>query len=70
MAEMIPVQSSNLAAVGYDEEARELLVQFRSGKTYAYAGADKVLLDDLLAANSAGEYFMRNVKNVYPARQV
>lgn len=70
MAEMTPVKSSNVAAVGYDEDARALLVEFHSGGTYAYDGADKTAYHDMLAASSPGQYFQRWVKNQYPTRKL
>lgn len=63
---LTPVDSSNVAAVGYDEAARELHVQFRSGQTYRYFDVPP----DVHAAlwhpdTSIGSHISRNVRGVY-----
>jgi hypothetical protein len=35
-AVMVPVRSSNVAAIGYDGSARQLFVQFWNGAVYRY----------------------------------
>ena len=61
--EMIPVDSSSIEAVAYDDEARRLHVRFReSGETYIYLDVDARVFDDLLAAESKGAYLNREVK--------
>lgn len=67
--EMKPVASSNLAAAGYDETARELYVEFKGGKTYIYSDVGRETFDDLLAASSPGAYLFRFIRNVYAHRQ-
>ena len=54
--EMIPVQSSNVKAVGYDAAARALVVQFCSGARWRYAEVDRAIFDELLAAPSVGRF--------------
>ncbi len=65
---LIPVISSQLAAIGYDEETRELVIQFRaSGRnrnaTYSYQGVPPELARGLLAAASPGTFFHRHIRN-------
>ena len=64
--EMQPVNSSNIAAVGYDSEDQIVYVQFFNGSTYAYKGVPEHEFDNLLTASSVGSYLNRNYKNVYP----
>ena len=66
---MIPVSSSNLAAVGYDEGRKELYIQFHSG-TYVYSGVPVSVYKGLMSASSHGEYHAANIKNVYPYRRI
>lgn len=61
---MIPVRSSNLVAVGYDEETKKLYIQFHSG-TYVYTNVPKHVYDGLMSAPSHGEYHAAHIKNVY-----
>ena len=64
--EMQPVNSSNIAAVGYDEENESVYVQFLDGSTYAYKGVLAHEFENLRTAPSVGSYLNRNYKNVYP----
>ena len=61
--EMIPVESSNIAAVGYDGEEKELRIEFNSGKTYAYQDVPSELFDGIMEAKSVGKYFHANIRN-------
>lgn len=65
MPEMTFVDSSNIEAIGYDDEKNELHVQFLSGGYYVYYDVPKEIFDDLLTAPSKGSYLNREVKGVY-----
>ena len=43
---------------------------FNSGKTYRYTGVPQTVYDDLLAADSKGQYMRACVIDVYPDYQV
>lgn len=64
--EMHPVNSSNVAAVGYDAESQIVYVEFLNGATYAYKGVLEHEFENLKTAPSVGSYLNRNYKNVYP----
>jgi len=66
---MVPVQSSNLAAVGYDAPGGWLYVSFNSGKIYRYKAPSSVY-NGLLAAWSHGTYFNDFVRNVYYCERI
>jgi hypothetical protein len=66
LPEMIPVSSSNIASVGYDEANQTAYVTFLTGTTYAYKGVPLHEFENLRTASSIGSYFNRNFKNVYP----
>ena len=68
--EMIPVSSSDVAAVGYDVENQIVHVQFLNGTEYIYKGVLQRDFDDLLNASSVGSYLHRNFKNVYPYERI
>lgn len=61
--EMVPVTSSQVAAVGYDAEAKELRVEFVSGALYAYDDVPQSVFDNLKQSASVGSYFHSAVKN-------
>jgi hypothetical protein len=67
---MQPVDSSSLAAVGFDDAARELWVEFASGATYVYADVPQRVYEELLAAGSKGSYFNRAIRNAYAFRKM
>ncbi|MBL8802499.1 MAG: KTSC domain-containing protein [Planctomycetes bacterium] len=66
MPDMKPVNSSNIAAVGYDAANQAVYVQFLNGSTYAYKGVPEHEFENLRTASSVGSYLNRNFKNVYP----
>ena len=73
---MIPVVSSQIAAVGYDAMTGELVIRFRSSgraepATYSYAGVPSALAQGLIAAASPGAYFHQHIRHGdFPYRRV
>jgi hypothetical protein len=63
--EMIPVVSSLLKAVGFDDEKEELHIEFHKGDTYLYQEVPRPVFEALIDAHSAGHFFLVNVKNQY-----
>lgn len=66
---MVPVTSSNLVAVGYDESSKDLVIRFNSG-TYVYYGVPTYVYTELLNAPSKGSYHHLNIKNKYPFKKI
>ena len=56
------VTSSNLASVGYDAANEILEVEFKHGGVYQYFGVPENVYDELMNADSHGQYFDRNIK--------
>ena len=67
---LTPVQSSNLAAIGYDAEARELRVQFQSGHIYSYVEVPPETWAQFQAAESKGRFYGAEIKGKYPTEKV
>lgn len=65
MPDMIFVDSSNIEQVGYDPAAEELHIVFVKTGLYIFFGVPQFVYDELLAADSKGSYFNRNIKPVY-----
>lgn len=65
MPEMTYVDSSNIEAIGYDDDAQELHVRFLSGASYIYHDVPRQIFDDLMHAASKGSFLNREVKGVY-----
>ena len=59
----IPVQSSNLKSVGYDEKRSTLEVEFLDKSIYRYSRVPKYRHEELLNAKSKGRYFSRYIRD-------
>jgi KTSC domain len=70
MAKLIPVESSMIQAVGYDPETRILEVVFNSGQTYCYEDVPPEVHQELMAADSKGQYMRAAIIDVYPDYRV
>lgn len=70
LPDMIPVQSSNVQSVGYDESTQTVFVQFLTGSIYIYKGVQKPEFEALKTAPSVGSYLHRNFKRVYPYERI
>jgi hypothetical protein len=71
MPEMEPVESSSVAAIGYDTRARELHIQFKeSGETYVYYGVAALVFEALRSAKSKGRFVNERVVRRYIARKL
>lgn len=62
--------SSNIAAVAWDPDTRELTVDFQSGDSYIYAGVPESVANGFTAASSPGQYHARHIKDRYPYERV
>lgn len=60
--EMMPVDSSNIASIGYEDDSADLYVEFVSGRRYVYAGVSRATFDELSQADSKGSYLNREIK--------
>ena len=68
---MIPVlKSSNIAAIGYDEDQGELHVAFKSGTVYAYAGVEKAIHQKTLDAPSVGKFVSAEIVGKFSSRKL
>ena len=61
----VPVESSNLASVGFDPKKSVLEIQFNSGSIYQYFGVPQAVHTGLMAADSHGQFFHKFIRNIY-----
>lgn len=61
-----PVVSESIAAIGYDDDAETLEVEFVSGAVYRYSGVPQEVYEDFRQAPSKGAFLNRHIKNAYP----
>lgn len=66
----VPVRSKMLAAVAYSDDWQQLYLRFRSGEVYCYRGVAVERYQELLAANSKGEYARSHIFNRYPRQRI
>jgi hypothetical protein len=65
----IEVESSMINWIGYDENTGELYVSFKpKGKVFIYWSVPFSFYEDLMAADSIGSYFNKNIKLEYSWR--
>jgi KTSC domain len=68
---MVPVESTSIELVGYDEGARELYVRFHNrGRTYVYFDVPPEAYSALLEAPSKGRYLNFEIKPYHRYRRV
>ena len=66
----VPVESSVIGEVGYNASLRTLEVRFQSGAIYLYYFVPADVHDALMAADSKGTYFNKQIKGVYEHHRI
>lgn len=64
------VESTTLAAVGYDATGQMLWLEFRSHAVYCYFDVPTAVHHALLEADSKGAYFNRYIRGRFPYQRV
>lgn len=68
LPELVPVTSSNVAAVGH--RGTDLFVRFRNGGLYRYEAVPAEVFRRLLAAESPGKFLNAEVKPFHVCRKL
>lgn len=63
--ELTEVESSNIAALAYDEDELTLWVRFKNGAIYLYSGIPAELGIGVFEAESVGRFFFSKIRPVY-----
>jgi hypothetical protein len=63
-------RSSTLTWASYDDDAKTLDLGFVNGGRYRYFVVPLHVFDELTHAESAGRYFLQNIRNRYPYREI
>jgi XTP/dITP diphosphohydrolase len=61
----IPVDSSDIISIGYDAENRLLEVEFHEGRIYQYRNVEPDIHEQLMRADSHGQYFDTFIRSRY-----
>jgi len=64
-----PVDSSNIAAVGWDPRTMVLEVEFHHGGVYHYLEVPKSVYGDFIHADSIGKHFHKYIRPTYSYRK-
>lgn len=67
--EVVPVVSSNLRGVGYDESRCILVIEFKKG-LYKYDGVPSNIHAGLMAASSKGTFHAENIKSKFQCERL
>jgi hypothetical protein len=67
---MIPVASSNVESIGYDNKTQVLRVKFLNGSAYEYKNFPEIEFESFKSAPSIGSYLAHNIKGRYPYEKV
>ena len=59
------LDSTMLGGASYDDEARTLVITFRSGRSYDFRNVPKDVYEGLRDASSPGQYYHQNIKGAY-----
>ena len=60
-----PLRSGAIASAGYDPDTCVLEIEFTSGRTYFHPDVPPYIFENLLAAESPGRYYNKNIKGVF-----
>jgi hypothetical protein len=61
----IPVSSSNISSVGFDADTLTLEIEFTNGNIYQYFDVPSTVYEELLQADSKGQFLSTQIKGVY-----
>lgn len=64
------VDSTNLYSIDYDVESMILEIEFLKGGIYRYFNVPLKVYNALMAANSHGSYFSRNIRDKYDFKKL
>jgi hypothetical protein len=68
MVDLMSVESSVIAAAGYDPESRTLYIVFNTGRVYEYQDVPPEMYDGLMAAESKGKFLNQQIIDNYAYR--
>ncbi len=70
MSWQVPVFSSNVQEIGYDDQDHSLIVVWKSGKRSAYSGVDEETALQCSKAASVGQFLNSEIKPNYGHRYI
>ena len=68
--EYMDISSSTIKAVAYNSDTRNLFIRFQTGASWVYEGVPSLIFDHFMKSESKGQFFAKNIKNVFPAKKL
>lgn len=65
---LIPVTSSNIKAIGWEDKT--LIIEFKNGSKYQYENVPSDVWLGLKNASSVGSYYHNNIKGSYQSSKI
>ncbi|HUS26806.1 MAG TPA: non-canonical purine NTP pyrophosphatase [Nevskiaceae bacterium] len=65
----IPVESSDIVAIGYDPKSRVLEIEFKEDRLYQYLDVEPDVYEKFMRAESYGQYFFASISRHYRYRR-
>jgi KTSC domain len=62
--------SSSILSAGYDDEQRQLELEFWQGEVYRYLDVPRSIYDELLGAPSKGDFFNQRIRDAFRSERV
>jgi hypothetical protein len=62
---MIPVNSSTIDSIGYNQQTNRLTVKFKTGAIYEYLDVPHYVYEAVMSADSIGKALNSEVKGIY-----
>lgn len=66
----LPVDSSNLASVGFYNDRNVLEIEFRNGRVYQYSDVPEHIFQEILKAESKGQYFNQLIRDRFVYKRI
>lgn len=66
----VSLESSVIAAAGYDPGTAVLEIEFTTGEAYRYFAVPPSVYRGLRNAASAGRFFSERIRDVYPSQHI
>jgi hypothetical protein len=70
MIPLEPVQSSNIAAVGYDTANQVLAVKFSNGTVYHFKDVPADVIEAMKESESKGSFFSKAIRGKYESEKI
>lgn len=62
--------STAIRSYDYDPQARQLKIEFITGRRYAYDGVAPEVIEEMQRTQSKGGFFNRRIRDRYPYRRI